>query len=72
MELTGLLGDRGAFALAVFRHSGHTKVIVDARFQSVDSIMTSCWQHQVFKDGHALSGCHYSDLITGDGCGVER
>lgn len=72
LRLTGLLGERGGFALAVLRHSDHTDVIVDARLQSVDGIMTSRWQNQVFKDGHALPGSHHRDPVTGDGCGVER
>ena len=67
-----MLSERGGFALAILRHSGHTNVIVDARFQSMHSIMTSCWQHRVYKDGQALAGCHHRDLVTSDGCGVER
>ncbi len=72
MELTGLLGECGGLALAIFRHSDHTNVIVDTRFQSVDSIMTTRWQNHVFKDGYTLAGCHNRDPVTSDGCGVER
>lgn len=72
MDLTGLLGDCGGLALAILRHSDHTNVIVDTRFQSVNSIMTSRWQNHVFKDGYTLAGCHYRDPVTSDGCGVER
>lgn len=70
--LAGVLSDDDGFALAVLRHSDHADVIVDARLQSVDSILTSRWQNNVFEDGHALAGRYHHDPVTGDGCGVER
>lgn len=72
MDLTGLLSDCGGLALAILRHSDHTNLIIDTRFQPVDSILTSRWHNHVFKDGHTLAGCHHSDPVTSDGCGVER
>lgn len=70
--LTGLLSERGGLALAILRQSGNADVVVDARFQSVDRVLTGCGQHLVFKDRHALAGCNYSDPVTSDGFGVER
>lgn len=69
--LTGLLGERGGLALAILRHSDHADVVVDARFQSVDCIMTSGWQDKLFRDGDALASGNHYDLVTSNGCGVE-
>lgn len=71
-SLTGLLSERGGLALAILRQSGNADVIVDAWFQSVDRVLTSCGQHLVFKDRYALAGCNYSDPVASDGFGVER
>lgn len=72
MALTGLLSDGGWLALAIFRHSDHTDVIVNTRLQSIHSVFTSGWQNKVLKEWYTVP-CHdHRDLVTGDGCGVER
>lgn len=71
VNLTGVLSDCGGLALAILRHGDHADVVVDAGFQSVDSVMASCWQNRVFEDGYGLTGCHHRDPVTGDGRGVE-
>lgn len=72
MNLTGLLSESGGLALAILRNGDHTNVVVDTRLQSIDSILTGRRHYHVFKDGYTLAGCHHSDPVTSDGCGVER
>lgn len=72
VDLTGLLGERGGFALAALRHGDHADVVVDAGLQSVDRVMAGGRMHHVLKDGHALAGGHHRDPVAGDGRGAVR
>lgn len=72
MDLTGLLSVGDGLALPILRQRDNTDVIVDTRLQSIDSVITNCWQNKVLEDGYALACCHHRDPVTGDGCGVER
>lgn len=70
--LTGLLSECGGFALAILRHGDDADVIVNARFQSVDCVMTRRGLHHVFKDGYTLASCNHGDPVASDGGGVDR
>lgn len=71
-DLTCLVSEGGGLALAVLRYGDHTNLIVDARLQSVNGVVTRTRRDRVLKNGEALSGGHHHDLVPGDGRGVER
>lgn len=72
LELTCLLNECSWLALSIVRQSDDTKLIIDTRLKPIHGVVVGCRQNRVLKDGYTLARSHHGDLITCDGCGVER